>query len=115
MGIYNRECELMHYGVKGMRWGVRKKSNPNQSSKKHNKRRLVSTKYLNDRKKSNRRVAAYIVADLLGGAVGMMSYRQAARMIGFGDGATYVAGLLGSYMGAMTVGSFFDDVKWGIL
>ena len=24
MGINNRDCELMHYGVKGMKWGVRK-------------------------------------------------------------------------------------------
>lgn len=111
MGMNEHDYELYHHGVKGMKWGVRKKSPPNQSSKKRDKRRLVSTKYPNDKKRSNRRVAANIVADMLGGVVGMMSYRQVARTIGFGDGATYVAGLLGSYIGGMAVDSFFDDVK----
>lgn len=111
--VYNDHYkELMHYGIKGMKWGVRKKSPPNQSSKETRRHRLISTKYPNDKKKSNRRVAANIVADFLGSSVGMMSYKQVARMIGLGDKATYVAELLGSYMGAKAVNSLFNDVKW---
>ena len=114
MGMNEREYELMHYGVKGMKWGVRKKSPLNQSSKKRDKQRLVSTKYPNDKKRSNRRVAANIVADILGGAVGGMALRNVVRntdLVGI-YGAEFVAQMLGSYLGAQTVEQFFDDVKW---
>ena len=112
--ILSADGELYHYGVKGQKWGVRKSSQANKSYKKRDKPKLVSSKYPDDIKKSNRRVAANIVADIIGGTVGGIALRTVVRntdLVGV-PGSEFVAQMLGAHLGSRAVDQLFDDVHW---
>lgn len=82
--------ELTHFGVRGMKWGVRR----TRTSTKSSKPKMTS--------QQKKQLAKVWSTGLLGGAVGALSFRALASQtdLALSDTAMYVATLLGSSFGA---------------
>lgn len=131
MWEYTHYDELMHYGVKGMRWGVRRYQNADGSLTDAGKRRLATQEYRNDLKsaigeaknKNNKYATTYMsarlhrgqayVKNILGGGVAGSTIAGGVKAFkAITDGADkktvgkkFVEGCIAGGIGGVTVGT----------